>query len=97
MLCLPPFLVSTAPPFRRYSKEQINDALLAGGADPFVAGLAAGAGGGVCQVAVMGPCTFLVTGAVTAEGGKQMSTMQRARVTWCGVARGGRGRGDFPC
>ena len=35
----------------------------------------AGAGGGVCQVVVMGPCTFLVTGAVT--GDRSISTMQR--------------------
>ena len=70
----------------RYSKEKINDSLLAGGADAFTAGLAAGAGGGVCQVAVMGPCTFLVTGAVTS--GAKMSTMDRAKTTWCGaVAR----------
>jgi hypothetical protein len=67
----------------RYSKEKINDSLLAGGADAFTAGVAAGAGGGVCQVAVMGPCTFLVTGAVTS--GAKMSTMDRAKTTWCGA------------
>ena len=46
-----------------------------------MAGLGAGAGGGVCQVAVMGPCTFLVTGAVTNEGAK-ISTLERVRKTW---------------
>ena len=65
---------------RRYSKESINASLLASGTDPVLAGIAAGAGGGVCQVAVMGPCTFLVTGAVTS--GSNMSTMERARQTW---------------
>jgi hypothetical protein len=64
-----------------YSKESINASLLASGTDPVLAGIAAGAGGGVCQVAVMGPCTFLVTGAVTS--GSKMSTMERARETWC--------------
>ena len=49
-----------------YSKESINASLLASGTD---------------QVAVMGPCTFLVTGAVTS--GSKMSTMERARETWC--------------
>jgi hypothetical protein len=29
----------------------------------------------------MGPCTFLVTGAVTSTS--QVSTLQRAKATWC--------------
>jgi hypothetical protein len=43
-------------------------------------GILAGAGGGVSQVVVMGPCTFLVTGAVT--GDQSVSTMQRMQRTW---------------
>lgn len=41
----------------------------------------AGAGGGVCQVVVMGPCTFLVTAAVT--GGKQhVGVFSKANEVW---------------
>lgn len=40
----------------------------------------AGAGGGVCQVVVMGPCTFLVTAAVT--GGKHVSVFTKATEVW---------------
>jgi len=61
------------------AKEQINASLLGAGADPFAAGLAAGAGGGVAQVAVMGPCTFLVTAAVNSSG---MSTAERIASTF---------------
>ena len=63
-----------------YSKENINAALLASGVSPTMAGLSAGAGGGVCQVLVMGPCTYLVTGAVT--GDQSVSTMQRINQTY---------------
>ena len=45
-----------------------------------MAGVAAGAGGGLCQVSIMGPCTYLVTGAVT--GDRSVSTMQRIQRTW---------------
>tara|TARA_B110000977_G_scaffold172918_2_gene225680 strand:+ start:17535 stop:18377 length:843 start_codon:yes stop_codon:yes gene_type:complete len=47
-----------------YAKEGINETLLAGGMNPTSAGVLAGAGGGIAQVSVMGPCTYLVTGAV---------------------------------
>jgi hypothetical protein len=42
---------------------------------------AAGAGGGVCQVVVMGPCTFLVTAAVTG-GDANVSVVQKAKEVW---------------
>lgn len=42
---------------------------------------AAGAGGGVCQVVVMGPCTFLVTAAVTG-GDKHVSVTQKTAEVW---------------
>lgn len=61
------------------AKEGINDALLGAGVDPFTAGIAAGAGGGVFQTVTMGPCTFLVTSKVT---GGNMSTSQRITETW---------------
>jgi hypothetical protein len=40
----------------------------------------AGAGGGLCQVSIMGPCTYLVTGAVT--GDRNVTTLQRIQRTW---------------
>jgi hypothetical protein len=58
-----------------FSKEAISDSLLTAGVGQSATGFLAGAGGGVCQVVVMGPCTFLVTGAVT--GDRSVSTMQR--------------------
>lgn len=58
-----------------FSKEAISDSLLAAGVGKSATGFLAGAGGGVCQTVVMGPCTFLVTAAVT--GDKSISTMQR--------------------
>lgn len=42
------------------AKENINDVANKAGMSPFVAALTAGAGGGVSQVIVMGPCTYLV-------------------------------------
>lgn len=63
-----------------YAKEGILSNCLKSGMDPTLSGVIAGAGGGVCQVSVMGPCTFLVTGAVTGTTGE--STMQRASRVW---------------
>ena len=66
-----------------YAKEGINESLLAGGMDPTAAGVLAGAGGGVAQVSVMGPCTYLVTGAVADPS---VSVFTRVKQTY---ARGG--------
>ena len=63
-----------------FSKEFIKDSCLGVGMSPTTAGFVSGAGGGVCQVSVMGPCTFLVTSMVT--GGKQTSLMSQIRSTW---------------
>ena len=60
-----------------YAKEGINESLLAGGMDPTAAGVLAGAGGGVAQVSVMGPCTFLVTGAVNDPGTSVFSRVKQ--------------------
>lgn len=62
------------------SKEALNESLLGAGTSPALAGALAGAGGGVCQVSIMAPCTFLVTGAVT--GDKSITTWERARRTY---------------
>jgi len=62
-------------------KEKLLDVLSVAGVSPFYAGLVAGAGGGVAQVAVLGPCTYLVTARVNTSG-PTMSTMERARTTY---------------
>lgn len=62
------------------SKESIRDAASKAGLSPFSAALVGGAGGGLCQVVVMGPCTYLVTAAVT--GGGSTSTLTLARETF---------------
>lgn len=51
-----------------WSKELIKDTCLGLGIGATAAGFIAGAGGGVCQVTVMGPCTFLITSMVTGKG-----------------------------
>jgi hypothetical protein len=63
-----------------YAKEGLNDALLKNDVDPGLAGVVAGAGGGIAQVSVMGPCTYLVTGAVNDPSGK--SSLERIRETY---------------
>eukprot|EP00918_Siedleckia_nematoides_P087578 GHVU01192613.1.p2 GENE.GHVU01192613.1~~GHVU01192613.1.p2 ORF type:complete len:285 (-),score=18.28 GHVU01192613.1:2773-3627(-) len=50
-----------------YSKEMIFDTCVRAGANPTVSGVVAGAGGGICQTVVMGPCTYVVTAAVTCD------------------------------
>lgn len=42
------------------AKEGIKDIASTAGISPFAAAVLGGAGGGVCQVVVMGPCTYLV-------------------------------------
>jgi hypothetical protein len=54
-----------------FSKEAIKDSAIGVGMNPTLAGFVAGAGGGICQVSVMGPCTFLVTAMVTNTGSKK--------------------------
>lgn len=70
-----------------WSKETIARSLMAAGVSETTTGFLAGAGGGVCQVVVMGPCTFLVTAAVT--GDKGMSITNKAAETF--KAKGIRG------
>lgn len=47
---------------------------------PTVTGIVGGAGAGVAQVSVMGPCTFVVTAVVT--GGKDVSVGKTVSDTW---------------
>jgi hypothetical protein len=63
-----------------YAKEAILVSAKNSGCSNTVAGLLGGAGGGICQTVVMGPCTFLVTAVVT--GGKDVSIMGMMSKTW---------------
>jgi len=73
------------------SKERINDAARAAGVSPFLSGIVAGAGGGVCQVVVMGPCTYLVTATVTgADQSRSILAIARETFAKAGV------RGFYP-
>ncbi|KDO30104.1 hypothetical protein SPRG_05296 [Saprolegnia parasitica CBS 223.65] len=58
-----------------FSKEMIASSLHTAGVGETAIGFISGAGGGICQTVVMGPCTFLVTAAV--NGDKSISTTQR--------------------
>eukprot|EP00181_Compsopogon_caeruleus_P001515 CAMPEP_0184685790 /NCGR_PEP_ID=MMETSP0312-20130426/20216_1 /TAXON_ID=31354 /ORGANISM="Compsopogon coeruleus, Strain SAG 36.94" /LENGTH=284 /DNA_ID=CAMNT_0027140249 /DNA_START=121 /DNA_END=975 /DNA_ORIENTATION=- len=69
------------------AKESISDMASRAGLSPFASGILAGAGGGVCQVTVMGPCTYLVTATVT--GDRSKSVLQIAKETF--ASRGLRG------
>lgn len=63
-----------------FAKELLMDASTGLGMSKTASGVVAGAGGGVCQTVVMGPCTFLVTAVV--NGGKDMSVSHALRTTW---------------
>lgn len=64
-----------------YSKEVIFDAMRSGGFGETSSGFAAGAGAGVCQTVVMGPCTFLITSVVTSQD-KNASMSAKAKEVW---------------
>jgi len=77
---LPPKLVESATKgsILLFSKETFNRLLIDFGMSATPAGFVAGGLGGVCQVTVMGPCTFLVTAMVTSDsGGPKMSNWGR--------------------
>lgn len=63
-----------------YAKEVIADSCASVGVGSTATGFIAGAGAGVAQTSVMGPCTFLVTAVVT--GDKSVSVTQQATKTW---------------
>lgn len=63
-----------------FAKEAIIRSCLNSGMGEVSAGLIGGFGGGISQVTIMGPCTFLVTAAVT--GDKSISIWQRTVQTF---------------
>merc|ERR1711934_137897 len=65
-----------------FAKEGIKDSALGMGMNPTIAGFVSGAGGGICQVSVMGPCTFLVTAMVTNTSGKDKGAASIVKEAW---------------
>jgi hypothetical protein len=65
-----------------YAKESIKDACIGAGIGATPAGFIAGAGGGIAQTTVMGPCTFLVTAVVTNQGDKAKPLSAIIRNAW---------------
>lgn len=63
-----------------FAKEAIIRSCLHSGMGEAGAGVVGGFGGGIAQVTIMGPCTFLVTAAVT--GDKSVSIWQRTTSTY---------------
>ncbi len=63
-----------------FSKEAIIRSCLGSGMGEVSSGVVGGFGGGISQVTIMGPCTFLVTAAVT--GDKSVSVWQRTVSTY---------------
>jgi hypothetical protein len=63
-----------------FSKDAIIRSTKAVGLGEVSSGLIGGFGGGVSQVVIMGPCTFLVTAAVT--GDKSIPLLQHVRNTY---------------
>lgn len=78
-----------------FAKEAIIRNSLELGTGEVAAGLLGGFGGGVAQVTVMGPCTFLVTAAVTREVGKEISTLAQIKSTYSTHGFGGFYRGGI--
>eukprot|EP00049_Salpingoeca_infusionum_P025684 m.21199 g.21199 ORF g.21199 m.21199 type:complete len:326 (+) comp8255_c0_seq2:573-1550(+) len=61
-----------------FSKELLKDGCTFVGLSPAMSGFIAGFGGGVCQVSVMGPCTYLITASVIGN----TSMLQQIKSTW---------------
>jgi len=60
-----------------FAKETIISTCQKSNIDPVISGILGGAGGGICQVSVMGPCTFLVTAKVTGGGNRSVTTIAK--------------------
>jgi hypothetical protein len=63
-----------------FAKEGLMSAVKPMDLGPTVTGIIGGAGAGICQTSVMGPCTFVVTAVVT--GSKDTSVMGTISKTW---------------
>ena len=58
-----------------FSKDFLRSKALEAGLSSTSAGFLGGAGGGIAQVSVMGPCTFLVTAVVTQSANKTKTSV----------------------
>lgn len=76
-----------------FSKEAIIRGCKSMGSSDLAAGLVGGFGGGVAQVVVVGPCTYLVTASVT--GDKSISLGTRIAQTYQRSGIGGFYKGEF--
>jgi len=65
-----------------FAKEGILNACLGSGMGNTQAGILAGAGGGIVQTSVMGPCTFIVTAVVTAPAGTTVNVGDKIASTY---------------
>lgn len=63
-----------------FAKEGIMNVVKPMDLGPTITGAIGGAGAGVCQTSVMGPCTFVVTAVVT--GSKDTSVTKTISTTW---------------
>jgi hypothetical protein len=63
-----------------FAKEGLLNVCKSSGLSPFASGILAGAGAGVAQTTVMGPCTFIVTATVT--GSKDLNVGNLIATTW---------------
>ena len=70
-----------------FSKDAVIRSMTKAGASDVTAGLVGGFAGGCSQVIIMGPCTFLVTAAVT--GDKSVSVFKRMGDTFKSRGIGG--------
>jgi len=63
-----------------FAKESLISVCMKADMNPALSGILAGAGAGVAQTTVMGPCTFVVTAVVT--GSKEQGVMSVVGKTW---------------
>mmetsp|Transcript_21479 Transcript_21479/g.47167 ORF Transcript_21479/g.47167 Transcript_21479/m.47167 type:complete len:281 (-) Transcript_21479:312-1154(-) len=63
-----------------FAKEGLINAMTPMNMGPTLTGVIAGAGAGVAQTSVMGPCTFIVTAVVTGSG--DVNVANKIKTTW---------------
>lgn len=80
-----------------FAKEGIIRSTQSFGLGELTSGLVGGFGGGVTQVVVIAPCSYIISAAVVgAKEGKKMSTMERVKMTYKQNGVGGFYKGSVP-
>ena len=91
------FLVFLSGGILLFSKEAIINLCKNAGLSDISSGLVGGFGGGVAQVSVLGPCTYLVTASVTGEEkekkGKEEKRKENEWKEKKGKGKGKKGKG----